>query len=60
MTQKKQSKDRQINQRIEAFESLPPHIKEELTQEEKEIFLHSEQWPESLFKKLEEFIVSDH
>lgn len=45
--------------RSEAFSSLPPHIRESLTQEEKDAFLHSEIWPESLFAKLEEFMISD-
>ncbi|SLM29001.1 conserved hypothetical protein [Desulfamplus magnetovallimortis] len=41
-----------------AFESLPPHIKNSMDETEKELFLHAEEWPESMFKKLEEFIVS--
>ncbi len=42
-----------------AFDSLPPGIRESLTKEEKEMFLTAEQWPESLFEKLAEFIVKD-
>ncbi len=53
MNQKKKiDKERQMS-----YNSLPPGIKESLTQEEKELFLNAEQWPESLFEKLEEFII---
>ena len=45
--------------RQEAYESLPPNIKESLTPEEKELFLTAEQWPDSLFTKLEEFIIEE-
>lgn len=45
--------------RQEAYESLPPAIKESLTPEEKEMFLTAEQWPDSLFTKLDEFITKD-
>ena len=51
---KKTQKERQ-----EAYESLPPGIKESLTPEEKEFFLTAEQWPDSLFAKLDEFITKD-
>jgi len=49
---KKTDKERQMS-----YDSLPPGIKENLTPEEKELFLNAEQWPDSLFKKLEEFII---
>ena len=49
---KKIDKERQMS-----YDSLPPSIKENLTAEEKEMFLYAEQWPDSLFEKLEEFIV---
>jgi hypothetical protein len=45
--------------RQEAYESLPPAIKESLTPEEKELFLTAEEWPESLFTKLDEFITKE-
>ena len=41
-------------EREEAYESLPPVIKESLTTEEKEMFLTAEQWPDTLFNKLAE------
>lgn len=40
-----------------ALESLPPNVRNTLNDEEVELFLHAETWPESLFKKLKEFIV---
>ena len=43
----------------EAYDSLPPSIKESLTPEEKELFLTADQWPETLFAKLDEFIVKE-
>ena len=45
------------SERAKALKALPPHIREQLTEEETELFLNAEEWPESLFKKLEEFIV---
>ena len=55
MTDKnKPSKERQIS-----FDSLPPSIKDSLTEEEKQLFLHGQEWPESLFEKLAEFIVKE-
>ncbi len=46
-------------ERKEAYESLPPGIRESLTPEEKKLFLTAEQWPDSLFTKLDEFIIKD-
>ncbi len=54
MNKKKIDKERQM-----AYNSLPPGIKESLTPEEKELFLNAEQWPDTLFEKLEEFIITD-
>ncbi len=51
---KKTKKERQ-----EAYDSLPPVIRESLTPEEKEMFLTGEQWPDSLFTKLDEFIIKE-
>ena len=51
---KKIDKERQMS-----YDSLPPSVKENLTQEEKELFLSADQWPDSLFEKLEEFILKD-
>ncbi len=47
-------KERQMS-----YDSLPPAIKDSLTEEEKEMFLHAREWPESLFEKLGEFIVKE-
>jgi hypothetical protein len=45
-------------ERKQAFDSLPPNIKQRLTDEEKELFLNAEEWPDSLFNKLKEFITT--
>lgn len=45
-------------ERKQAFDSLPPNIKQRLTEEEKELFLNAEEWPDSLFNKLKEFITT--
>ena len=50
---KKIDQERQMS-----YDSLPPSIKESLTDEEKQIFLYEEEWPESLFEKMEEFIIT--
>ncbi len=46
-----------LEEREAAMKSLPPSIRNSMTDEEKELFLHGEEWPESLFEKLSEFIV---
>ncbi len=46
-----------LEERAEALKSLPPNIRNSMSDEEKEQFLHGEEWPESLFEKLSEFIV---
>ncbi|GAB6096008.1 hypothetical protein JCM14469_22610 [Desulfatiferula olefinivorans] len=48
-------KDR--DERQAAYKSLPPSLRNSLTEEEKELFLAGEVWPESLCDKLSEFIV---
>ncbi len=45
-------------ERKQAFENLPPNVKAMLTDEEKDLFLTSEQWPDELFDKLKEFITT--
>jgi len=51
---KKIDKERQMS-----YESLPPSVKDSLTEEEKQLFLYAEEWPESLFEKLDEFIIKE-
>ena len=53
---KKKTEKKIDPERKQAFESLPPNIKKRLTDEEKELFLNAEEWPDSLFDKLKEFI----
>ncbi len=54
MNKRKPDKERQ-----QSYDSLPPSVKESLTEEEKQAFLFEEQWPESLFEKLDEFIIKE-
>lgn len=42
--------------RLQAFNSLPPAVRANLTDEEKKIFLDEKYWPESLCAKLSEFL----
>ena len=51
-------KDRE--EREMALKSLPPSIRNSLTDEEKDLFLNAEVWPESMFEKLSEFIVDNN
>ena len=55
MSTKKNKKE--AVERKEAFKSLPENIKQTLTDEEINAFLHKEVWPETLFEKLRDFIV---
>lgn len=48
------NKERQMS-----WDSLPPGIKETLSEEEKDLFLYAEEWPDTLFEKLEEFIIKE-
>ncbi|PIE70528.1 MAG: hypothetical protein CSA22_07455 [Deltaproteobacteria bacterium] len=43
-------------ERQEAFDSLPPNLKQTLTDEEIDAFLFASVWPDSLFEKLKMFI----
>ncbi len=53
-------KQKKVDQeRKQAFESLPPNVKARLTDEEKDLFLTSEEWPDELFDKLKEFIINE-
>lgn len=49
-------KDRE--ERDMALKSLPPSIRNSLTDEEKDLFLNAEVWPDSMFEKLSEFIIN--
>ena len=48
-----------LEERAMALKSLPPSVRNSLTEEEKDLFLNAEVWPESLFEKLSEFIVKN-
>jgi hypothetical protein len=53
----KKSKASKVDpERKMALDALPPNIKAILTEEEVEIFLHAEVWPEEMCEKLSEFL----
>lgn len=56
MAKNRKNKKKADPEREMALKSLPPNIRQSLTEEEVELFLYSEYWPESLFEKLKEFI----
>lgn len=45
------------DERAMALKSLPPSVRNSLTDEEKDLFLNAEVWPDSMFEKLSEFII---
>lgn len=49
-----------LEEREMAYQSLPPSVKNSLTDEEKDLFLHAEVWPDTLFEKLSEFIIKQN
>ena len=56
---KNSEKENKIDpEREMAFNSLPPNVRSSLTEEEVEMFLHAEVWPDELFEKLKEFMFS--
>jgi hypothetical protein len=57
MAKNKKISAKDQEEREMAYKSLPPSIRNSLTDEEKDLFLNGEEWPESLFEKLSEFIV---
>jgi len=59
MTKKKTKDKKEDAQRAMALKALPPHIREQLTEEEVELFLNGGEWPESMFEKLSEFIIPE-
>jgi hypothetical protein len=50
-------KKNDLKERQEAFNFLPPHTRQSLTEEEIHIFLYEETWPETLCEKLKDFLV---
>lgn len=44
-------------ERLEAMRNLPKNILDTLTHEEVAAFLHDEVWPDSLQKKLKDYLV---
>ena len=58
MAKKKKDTKKADPERIEALKALPLNVRSTLTDEEVELFLHAEEWPEELFEKLKDFIVA--
>lgn len=56
MPKSKEKTQKPDPERKMAFDSLPPHIRESLTEEEVELFLYAEAWPDSLMDKMDEFL----
>ena len=58
MTKKKKEMKNIDPEREISFKSLPPSVRNNLSEEEIEMFLTSEVWSEELFEKLKEFMTS--
>ncbi|BCS98072.1 hypothetical protein DSLASN_37040 [Desulfoluna limicola] len=56
MGNKKTKKSQVDPERQMALDALPPNIRAILTEEEIELFLNAEVWPEELCEKLSEFL----
>jgi hypothetical protein len=59
MDKKDLSKRKPDPQKMHVLRSLPLEIKQSLTKEEVDAFLHEEVWPDSLKDKLKDYIVED-
>jgi hypothetical protein len=46
--------------RVAFLRSLPLEVKQEITGEESEIFMYEDDIPESLYKKIKDFITEDN
>lgn len=58
MVKKNKDKNNIDPEREMALKSLPPNIKNNLSEEEIEMFLTAEVWSEELVNKLKEFLTS--
>ncbi len=56
MGNKKTKKSQVDPERQMALDALPPNVRATLTEEDVEIFLNAEVWPEELCEKLSEFL----
>lgn len=45
--------------KMQVLRMLPVEIKQSLTKEEVDAFLHNEEWPDSLKDKLKDYMVDD-
>jgi hypothetical protein len=46
--------------KMQVLRSLPVEIKQSLTRQEVDAFLHDEVWPDSLREKLKDFLVDEN
>jgi len=46
--------------KMQVLRSLPLEIKQKLTKEEVDAFLHDEVWPDSLKEKLQDYLVDEN
>ncbi len=46
--------------KMQVLRSLPLEIKQQLTKEEVDAFLHDEEWPDSLKEKLRDYLVDEN
>lgn len=56
MGNKKTKKSQVDPERQMALDALPPNVRATLTEEDVEVFLNAEVWPEELCEKLSEFL----
>jgi hypothetical protein len=59
MNQDESPKRKPDPERMQALRSLPLEVKQSLTKEEADAFLYDEVWPESLLKKLKDYLVDE-
>jgi len=57
MEEKEPSQKSPDPERLEALKRMPKEILQALTREEVDAFLHDDVWPDSLRKKLKDFVV---
>lgn len=56
MGNKKTKKNQVDPERQMALDALPPNVRSGLTEEDVDLFLNAEVWPEELCEKLSEFL----
>ena len=59
MTDTKRPREKPDPQRVAILRSLPLHIKEQISGEEADTFIHNREVPESLLEKLKDYLTDD-